>query len=220
MSTIPRIKCWSALLACAGLWLSVSSLHAGKLYKWVDENGQIRYGDRVPPQYAKKSNETLNKQGVVIDKKAAAKTKHQIAEEQRLAKVKAEQERKRQEQAHLDRILLDTFTNEDEMILTRDGKIEAIEAEIRVTKSRTEKIKQRLAEQKLRAANLERAGKAVPQKLQRNIREARRQIHYNSEYVANRRKAQQAIRKTFEVDINRFRALKMAEAAEAQAASE
>jgi len=219
MSTISRIKYWSALTLCTSLWLSVPSLHAGKLYKWVDEHGQTRYGDRIPPQYAKKSNKTLNKQGVVVKSKAAAKTKEQIAEEQRLAKVKAAQERKRQKQEHQDRILLDTFTNEDEMILTRDGKIEAIEAVIRVTNSRTEKIKQRLAQQELGAANLERSGKAVPQKLQQRIREARRQIRYNSDYISNRRKMQQAIREKFELDIKRFRTLKMAEA-QAEAASE
>jgi len=210
MSTTSRIKYWSALTLCTSLWLSVPSPHAGKLYKWVDETGQIRYGDRIPPQYAKKSNKTLNKQGVVVGSKAAAKTKEQIAKEQQLAKVKAEQERRRQEQAHQDRILLDTFTNEDEMILTRDGKIEAIEAVIRVTKSRTEKIKQRLAQKELRAANLERSGKAVPQKLQQGIREARRQIQYNSDYISNRRKMQQAIREKFELDIKRFRTLKLA----------
>jgi hypothetical protein len=217
MSTISRIKYWSALALCTSLWLSVPSLQAGKLYKWVDENGQTRYGDRIPPQYAKKSNKTLNKQGVVVKSKAAAKTKEQFAVEQRLAKVKAAQERRRQKQEHQDRILLDTFTNEDEMILTRDGKIEAIEAVIRVTKSRTEKIKQRLAQQELGAANLERSGKAVPQKLQQRIREARQQIRYNSDYISNRRKMQQAIREKFELDIKRFRTLKMAEA---EAASE
>jgi hypothetical protein len=217
MSTISHIKWWSALVLCTSLLLSAPSLHAGKLYKWVDENGQIRYGDRVPPQYAKKSNETLNKQGVVIESKAAAKTKQQLAEEQKLNELKAKQERKRQQQAHQDRILLDTFTNEDEMILTRDGKIEAIEAVIRVTDSRTEKIKHRLENHALRAANLERSGKAIPQKLQQDIREARRQIRYNSDYVSNRRKAQQAIRQKFKLDIKRFRTLKMAEA---EAASE
>ena len=217
MSTISRIKYWSALALCTSLWLSVPSLQAGKLYKWVDENGQTRYGDRIPPQYAKKSNETLNKQGVVVGSKAAAKTREQLAEEQQLAKLEAEREIKRQKQAHQDRILLDTFTNEDEMILTRDGKIEAIEAVIRVTKSRTEKIKQRLAQKELRAANLERSGKPVPQTLQRGIREARGQIRYNSDYISNRRKMQQAIGKKFELDIKRFRSLKMAEA---EAASE
>ena len=215
MNRISRFKYWSVLVLSTSLWLPVATLHAGKLYKWVDESGQVRYGDRIPPQYAKKSNERLNKQGVVIDTKAAAKTKEQIAEEKQLAKLKAEQERKRQEQAHQDRILLDTFTNEDEMVLTRDGKIEAIEAEIRLTKNRTEKIKKRLAQKKVRAANLERSGKGVSPELQREIREARRQVRNNSSYIANRRKAQQAIREKFEMDIKRFRKLKMAEAEEA-----
>jgi hypothetical protein len=215
MNRISRFKYWSVLVLSTSLWLPVATLHAGKLYKWVDESGQVRYGDRIPPQYAKKSNERLNKQGVVIDTKAAAKTKEQIAEEKQLAKLKAEQERKRQEQAHQDRILLDTFTNEDEMVLTRDGKIEAIEAEIRLTKNRTEKIKKRLAQKKVRAANLERSGKGVSPELQREIREARRQVRNNSSYIANRRKAQQAIREKFETDIKRFRKLKMAEAEEA-----
>jgi hypothetical protein len=214
MNRISRFKYWSALVLSTSLWLPVPTLHAGKLYKWVDDTGQVRYGDRIPPQYAKKSNKTLNKQGVVINTKAAAKTREQIAEEKRLAKLKAEQERRRQEQAHQDRILLDTFTNEDEMVLTRDGKIEAIEAEIRLTKSRTEKIKKRLAQKKVRAANLERSGKGVPSELQREIREARRQVRNNSSYIANRRKAQQAIREKFELDIKRFRKLKMAEAEE------
>jgi len=215
MNRISRFKYSSVLVLSTSLWLPVATLHAGKLYKWVDESGQVRYGDRIPPQYAKKSNERLNKQGVVVDTKAAAKTKEQIAEEKQLAKLKAEQERKRQEQAHQDRILLDTFTNEDEMVLTRDGKIEAIEAEIRLTKSRTEKIKKRLAQKKVRAANLERSGKGVSPELQREIREARRQVRNNSSYIANRRKAQQAIREKFETDIKRFRKLKMAEAEEA-----
>ena len=214
MNRISRFHYWSALVLSTSLLLPIPSLHAGKLYKWVDESGQVRYGDRIPPQYAKKSNERLNKQGVVVDTKAAAKTKEQIAEEKRLAKLKAEQERKRQEQAHQDRILLDTFTNEDEMVLTRDGKIEAIEAEIRLTKSRTEKIKKRLAQKKVRAANLERSGKGVSPELQREIREARRQVRNNSSYIANRRKAQQAIREKFETDIKRSRKLKMAEAEE------
>jgi hypothetical protein len=215
MNRNSRFHYWSALVLSTSLLLPIPTPHAGKLYKWVDESGQVRYGDRIPPQYAKKSNERLNKQGVVVDTKAAAKTKEQIAEEKRLAKLKAEQERKRQEQAHQDRILLDTFTNEDEMVLTRDGKIEAIEAEIRLTKSRTEKIKKRLAQKKVRAANLERSGKGVSPELQREIREARRQVRNNSSYIANRRKAQQAIREKFETDIKRFRKLKMAEAEEA-----
>jgi len=214
MINMKILKRFITPILCALLCLPAISVQAGKLYKWVDDNGQIRYGDRIPPQYAKKSNETLNNQGVVVDQKAAAKTREQIAEEERLKKAKAEEERIQREKAYQDRILLDTFTNEDEMIMTRNGKIEAIEAAIRITNSRNEKLKQRLAELKSRAANLERAGSPVPDKLNSEITESRHQIAQNNEYIKNRKAEQQRIRKKFEADINRFRKLKTAEAGE------
>ena len=139
------------IAVAAALLVSTPALHAGKLYKWIDESGQVRYGDRVPPEYAKRRNETLNSQGIVVETKAAQKTKEQLAEEQRVAALQAAEERRKSEQARKDRILLDTFTNEDEMILTRDGKLEAIEAVIRVTKGRIEKLRQRLSDLTRRA---------------------------------------------------------------------
>jgi len=180
---------------------------AGKLYKWVDENGQIRYGDRIPPQYARKSNETLNQQGITVERKEAAKTPEQIAAAQRLEEAREAAERVQQKKDRKDRILLDTFTNEDEMVLTRDGKIQAIEAIIRVTNGRTEKLKLRLSELKTRAANIERSGKPVPDKLNAEISETRQQIAQNFTYVKSRSSDQQLIREQYEVDIARFREL-------------
>lgn len=210
MKTLARMKKISAIGLCAIVALSVAPAQAGKLKKWVDENGQVQYGDHIPPQYAKQSSQTLNSQGIVVQTRAAAKTPEQIAEEERQAKLKAEQERKQQEQARKDRILLDTFTNEDEMIMTRDGKIEAIEAIIRVTNGRIQKIKERLSTQKQRAARMERSGKPVSESVTKQINEARDQIRQNIEYIENRRLEQQAIRDKFELDINRFRELKAA----------
>ncbi len=210
MKMLARMKKISAIGLCAIVALSVVPAQAGKLKKWVDENGQVQYGDHIPPQYAKKSSQTLNSQGIVVQTRAAAKTPEQIAEEARQAKLRAEQERKQQEQARKDRILLDTFTNEDEMVMTRDGKIEAIEAIIRVTNGRIQKIKERLSTQKQRAARMERAGKPVPESVTKQIHEARDQIRQNIEYIENRRHEQQAIRDKFELDINRFRELKAA----------
>jgi len=212
MTTDTRSKYCPAIALCTILCLAHTPLHAGKLYKWIDDNGQIRYGDSIPPQYAEKRNETLNTQGIVVETKDAAKTPEQIAEEERLATLQAEEETRRREQAHKDRILLDTFTNEDEMIMTRDGKIESIEAVIRITIGRNEKLKQRLTELTRNAANLERSGKPVPEKLTEQISETRDQIHYNLEYIENRKHEQQLIREKFEIDISRFRELKMARA--------
>ncbi len=218
MNTNSRFSRWLALALCSALWLPAAPLHAGKLYKWFDDTGQVRYGDRIPPQFAKKKNQTLNDQGIVVETRSAAKTPQQLAEDARQAKQQAEQERIQREIARKDSILLDTFTNEDEMIMTRNGKIDAIEAVIRVTNGRNEKNRARLASLKLRAANLERSGKVVPKTLLKEILEVRGQIRFNTDYVAGRKVEQRRIREQFEADIKRFRELKiMADANKATA---
>jgi len=214
MTDMKTLNRYVSLAVFAFTCLSSAGVQAGKLYKWVDENGQVRYGDAIPAQYAKKSNETLNKEGIVVDHKAAAKTRAQRAEEERIKKAEAEEERIRRDKAYQDRILLDTFTNEDEMVMTRDGKIEAIEAVIRITNGRTEKLKQRLTELQRTAANMERAGRPVSDNIKKDIAESRDQIDQNRRYVVNRQAEQQKIRDKFEADIKRFRELKTAQAAE------
>lgn len=193
--------------------LLASPAQAGKLLKWVDDQGQTRYGDRIPPQYAKQQQQTLNDQGIVVKTRAAAKTPEQLAREKRLAEIAAEEKRKRDEAAAYDRVLLDTFTTEDDMIMTRDGKIEAIEAAIRLTRARTEKTRQRLLTLTQRAANMERSGRAIPEPLHKEILDARAQIEYNNNYIKNRLKEQHSVRSKFEADLKRFRELKTAQAA-------
>lgn len=201
-----QVRLISCLLLCSGLSLA-SIAEAGNLYKWIDDQGQIHYGDRIPPEYAKKERKTLNDQGIVVDTKARAKTPEEIAEAERLARLKAEEERRQAEQAAKDKILLDTFSNEDEMIMTRNGKIEAIDAVIRITKGRIEKLGERLTTLTARAAHLERSGRTVPDELDTEIRSTRQQIRENKAYIAQKGVEQQAIRDQFETDIQRFREL-------------
>ena len=199
---------WQLPLLLMVLLLGLMPAQGGKLYKWVDETGQIRYGDRIPPQFAKRKQDTLNEQGVVVNTRAAAKTEQQLAEERRIAEAAAEEKRLRDENNAYNRVLLDTFTTEDDMIMTRNGKVEAIEAAVRLTRARTEKAKQRLLGLTRRAANMERAGRPIPKPLYKEITDARSQIKYNNRYIANRLEEQQAVRQQFESDLKRFRDLK------------
>lgn len=177
------------------------------MYKWTDEQGNVYYGDRIPPQYAEKEQRRLNEQGITVEVKERAKTPEELAEEQRLAKVEAEKAELRRQQRERDRILLDTFSNEDEIIMTRDGKVSAIDAIIRVTQGRIENLRDRLAELTTRAANLERGGKAVPGNLHEDIRSARQQIENNETYIVQKEQEQQETRAKYEADIQRFREL-------------
>ena len=84
----------------------------GRIVKWKDENGITHYGDKIPPQYANRENSLMNKQGITVQKNTPNIPQDKAAELARL-----EQEKK-------DRALLGTFTNADEIDLTRDRNLE------------------------------------------------------------------------------------------------
>ncbi len=192
-----------------------SSQVAPNLYKWEDEHGKVHYGDHVPPEYASQERKVLNEQGIEKKTLEAAKTPEQRAEEERLAAEKQEQERIAADKAAHDRMLLATFSTEDDMVMTRDGKISAIDAQLRVTRDRIAKLELTLAESTREAAELERGGKPIPKNLQEEIISTRSQIQRYSDYIVSKSREQEALRAQFEADIRRFRELKSAQQAEA-----
>lgn len=200
-----------SLLALLASVLTVPVAEA-RLYKWVDENGKVHYGDKIPPEYARQERKILNEQGVEVKTLEAAKTPEQLAEEKRLAEQRREQERIAADKASHDRMLLATFTTEDDMVMTRDGKITAIDGVLRVTRGRIESIEQTLAQLTRDAAELERGGKPIPDSLHEQILGARAQIQRYLDYIATKRREQEDIREQFESDIRRFRELKAAQA--------
>ncbi len=196
-----------AFMLAIGL-AGAATVHAGRLYKWVDENGKVHYGDHVPAKYARQERRVLNDRAIEVKRIEAAKTPEQIEAERREAARRAEEERRRAEQEAHDRMLLSTFSSVDDMVMARDGKIAAIDSLIRVTRSRIAKLEEKLDEYTRRAASMERAGKPVPRKLSDTIQEARRQIRRYREFIEAKRAEQERIRETFEADIARFRELK------------
>ena len=76
-----------------------------KLYRWVDKNGQVHYGDSVPAEYAEQDRDVLNRQGVKVGREEGTVTPEEAA-----AKA-AEDKAARDEQKRKlrDRVLLQTY---------------------------------------------------------------------------------------------------------------
>ena len=55
-----------ALSAALATFMLTTAVDAGALYKWIDEDGQVRYSDRLPADRARKKHQQLNTQGVVL----------------------------------------------------------------------------------------------------------------------------------------------------------
>jgi len=186
----------------------IGRVNAGPLIKWVDEHGQVHYGDAVPADQARLERKVLSNQGVTVETIERAKTPAEMAELKRQEELRAEEERKLAEQAAKDNVLLATFSSEDDMILTRDGKIVAVDTIIRLAKDRIRRVTQTLRDLAHEAAEIERSGQQVPDELHQQIAKGKAEILHHEEYIETQQQEQEVIRKKFAADIERFRYLR------------
>ncbi len=205
-ATVMRI----ALILVLVTGLSPSPPAHARIKCWTNKDDIRECGNVVPPEYSQKGHEELSDQGIVIDRKERAKTPEELEEERRLAAIQAEEERKATKKEIADRVLLDTFASEDDLVLAQDGKLAAIEQTIHVTESRIKKLQKSLNEIMSMAAEIERRGKPPADGIQNEIDAVRAQIAENRAYIKTLRKEQDAVRDAFESDLTRFKELKAA----------
>ena len=181
---------------------------SARLYKWVDEAGNVHYSDKLPPAAVRKPHAKLDERGLVIEKTGRAKTPEEIAREEELQHLREKQQRQLEEQKARDKVLLNTFRSEDDIILARDGKLATYDAQIRIAYTNIERLKAWLETQKKKAAALERKGRMIPKKLLEEIENTRHQIKSNYESILRQEKDKEFIRKKYAADLARFRELK------------
>ncbi|MDH3908645.1 MAG: DUF4124 domain-containing protein, partial [Gammaproteobacteria bacterium] len=110
------------------------------VYKWVDEDGQVHYGDSIPPEYSDLPKQVLNEHAVTVDHLEGRKTEEQLVAE---AKAK-ELEMQKELQLRADKALLATYLSVEEIVMHRDRRIELFQAQSRVTELYLRTLERRL----------------------------------------------------------------------------
>ena len=117
-----------------------SAAQNAKVYKWVDENGTLHYGDSIPARYSELPKDVLNEHGVKIGSVEGKKTPEQI-EAERIAeerRVVVELQRR------ADQALLATYLTVEEILMHRDRRVELFQAQSRVTELYLRNLQKRL----------------------------------------------------------------------------
>ncbi|MCW8922173.1 MAG: DUF4124 domain-containing protein [Gammaproteobacteria bacterium] len=182
-------------------------VHA-KMYKWVDDEGVVHFGDTIPAKYLNKERKELNSQGSTVKVFPAAETV-----EQRKERLKLEQEEKRkkkiiQEQAKQDKVLLDTYTTERDLIAARTARLVAVDSQLKLSESIIDDAKRKLDLTEKQITRLRADGKEVPQNILDKMQREEKQLEIYQNVAANHQKRKQEINKQFTVYIERFRELK------------
>lgn len=186
--------------------LLMTHVQAG-LYRWVDENGNVHYGDKVPPKYLKQEHEELNEQGAMIKKHDRAMTAEERAEKERQDAERKRLENERRAQALRDRVLTDTYTTERDLVAARDARLEAIDSQLQLSKDIIESSQQKVEKTRKVIENLKAAGKVVPEATYAKLEREKLQLETQKGVQQGHQIKREEVIVQFDGYIKRFREL-------------
>lgn len=195
-----------ALISMSLVVISTSA-HA-RIKCWKNSDGVRECGKNVPPEYSQQGHEEISSQGITVDKSERAKTEEERLKEEQQAAVQAKEDAINAEKAAQDKILLDTYSNTDDIQMTSDGKIAALDSTIKLADKRKEKIQANLDKATATAAAAELAGKQPEESLLKDIQSLERQAEDLDKFIADKRMEQEDIKKEYAGKIERFNQLK------------
>lgn len=184
---------------------------ADNVYRWVDEDGVVHYGDRVPAERAGQDHHVLNKQGVTIEE-----VERDLTPEEREALARAAEERALQ--LERDRALLGTYLSVGEIEMLRDRRIQLIDAQSRVTQRYLISLEEQLDKLELEADRFSQGDAdedddrpPMPESLVEDIATTRATIDEYQQDLQRATAEKEEVRAKFGADIERFRELKSQE---------
>ncbi|VAW57326.1 hypothetical protein MNBD_GAMMA07-1324, partial [hydrothermal vent metagenome] len=107
-----------------------------------------------------------------------------------------------------DRVLLYTFTTENDLILARDARVDAIDSQISLAKTLIKNDEIKLSNAKGRITSIVKNNRIAPQNLHQEVSSLGKQINNNYVYIGEKSTERKKIFQTFTEDLARFRELK------------
>lgn len=193
----------SRFLIASAVFFATLSLNAeAKLFKWVDKNGTTHYGETIPPEYADRDTKELDK-GRISDRSETFDSKKQDSAKQETEEDKAAKEARRRDEA-----LLNSFTTEKEIDLSRDRSLLQIEARINSYQTLIKSAQVSLDDLHKEADGRTSKNWKIPQSLTDDIVAAEERIATLQLNLENSQKESAAVRARYDAEKQRFRELK------------
>jgi hypothetical protein len=180
------------------------------VYRWVDDEGVVHYGDQVPPEYAPIDRQVLNQQGVTLRTEQGLLTEEELAAER---KAKAEKDAALAA-ARRDEVLLSTYLSVEEIEGLRDRRIELIEGQISVTANYLQSLKDNLKHLQAEASRFkpystDPDAEPIDDKLAKELSDTVDSIALYEKTLVDTRTRQGRVVMAFDADISRFKELRV-----------
>lgn len=192
-----------------------------RVYRWVDEEGNVHYTESLPPDYEGETHDELSHDGIVRDEDVSLKppppkpkkvvSPDDVVED--LPRDKSGMKRsgpnisKAEKQQQLDRLLLLRYQNEDELLEARDVEVNQLKYDERLLTASHESLKASLKSNIILAGHRQRAGIEVKPETLAQIANIRAKLAENERSLRGLKNREENIIATFEESLERYREL-------------
>jgi hypothetical protein len=207
---------FSILLFLAALLATTSTL-AGKVYRWVDENGEVHYSETLPPNFEDKKHDVLDERGIIRseDESLAPPPPEPVSEDEPkelprdssgMQRPKAQYSEKAM-QEQMDRFLLLRYDSEQEIEDAMNVEIKQLEYDRRLLQKSRDNMSKSYRDQIRVAANQQRSGTEVESEFTSSIMELQLRLEGNADLLAGLEARGTDIRNKFGAELERYRYL-------------
>ncbi|TQV82554.1 hypothetical protein FKG94_07420 [Exilibacterium tricleocarpae] len=194
----PKAACrivFIAILGCVAAGAAVAEIF---IYRYVNEDGVKVINHFIPPEFAQKGYEVLNRSGEVVKVVQPAVSKEEAAQRE---KVRVEQEAL----ARWDKSLRRRYSTVGDIEAAKERKLGQLNANMSLLRTNITGLREELETHQSRAANLERAGRFIPQSLLTNIRNLKSELEHTKAQVIQREAEYDEVAAKYDRDIERFK---------------
>lgn len=215
-------------LAIAGLTtallLASGSVLAEKVYRWVDEDGNVHYTATLPPNHKDAGHDVLNERGIVLDEDLRL-TPEQKTEEEKLAQKAAEEGAdelprdssglprpkplysEAEKQQRMDNFLMLRYESEQEITDAMNVEIKQLNYDRRLIEGSQTSLNEAWRGHIRIAANRQRSGQKVDANVETQIDDLRSQMAQNARELNALKQREENIKTDFQKQLDRYRYL-------------
>jgi hypothetical protein len=204
-------------LLALGFLLPAIGAHAANkgttIKKCKGATGQWYYGDSAAEECAKSKITVMSDEGTTKKVIAAPPTEQELKEHEARQETEAAEKQRAEDQARKDALLLSTYGGEDDINYIRDRKIAQIETSIKASGETLKNLRAALTRMEAQAADESKGDKTTDQTTAKNIEQTKKQIARHEGVVEEKHKEQDALRKQYADEMERYREIKKSQAA-------
>ncbi|MDQ2070103.1 DUF4124 domain-containing protein [Natronospira bacteriovora] len=187
------------VMAC----LAAPGAALAQLYSWTDEEGNVHYGDSIPPEYRDQEQRVL-RDGLEVERIDRALTEEEREAIRRQQEMEAEAERAAALQAEQDQRLLRLYGSVEEIERLRDDRVAGLQSQIRLTANNLEDLERNLERVEESIERYDDREDDAPDHLLRRYDDLARQISDHQRHLMEREDQMEQVRARFNAEIERF----------------